>query len=168
MKQSISDDNFRIKCLECGKYFKTLVTHLTRIHEMDTYTYKAKHKLPINVGLCCDETREKMRERANDLVARGVIGTKEQLNMAFTTKRTKGRRNTQLAHDACVENSKKNDKTKIKEIFSNYRKSRRELVEVECSKCSKKMIKKSGAYAGRRVPVCLDCQNNSRRHTKPL
>jgi len=52
----------RIQCLLCGRSFKTLVTHLLKIHNISVDDYKIRYGLPWTRGLACSETSEKMTQ----------------------------------------------------------------------------------------------------------
>ena len=47
----------RIQCLLCGKPYKSLATHLVRVHGMTVDKYKKRYGLPWVRGLVCDGTR---------------------------------------------------------------------------------------------------------------
>ena len=48
----------RIQCLLCGKPYKSLATHLVRVHGVSVDQYKKKYGLPWTRGLVCDQTWE--------------------------------------------------------------------------------------------------------------
>jgi hypothetical protein len=63
----------RIRCLECGRRFKILGTHLRRAHQMEPDAYREKYGIPYKVGLACPEQREIARQNKlalPDLTAR--------------------------------------------------------------------------------------------------
>jgi hypothetical protein len=53
----------RVQCLECGRRFKKLATHLSRGHGMAPDDYREKYGIPYSVGLACPELREAVRDR---------------------------------------------------------------------------------------------------------
>ena len=50
----------KIQCLLCGKRFKSLSTHLIRVHEINPDQYKEKYGLPWKRGLCGTMTSKKL------------------------------------------------------------------------------------------------------------
>ncbi len=54
--------NGKIVCYECGFWFKSLHTHLRKMHKMTTLDFKLKYGLNRNVGLCSKETSRKHSE----------------------------------------------------------------------------------------------------------
>jgi len=56
-------DQELIDCLLCGKQLKSLVTHLSKIHHVDTDEYKTRYGLPYGRGLICVSTHKAMQER---------------------------------------------------------------------------------------------------------
>lgn len=48
----------KIKCLECGKDFRSLRIHLRTAHGLTPQRYRAKHKLPPDSPLVCQELLE--------------------------------------------------------------------------------------------------------------
>jgi hypothetical protein len=48
-----------IECLLCGKQYKSLATHIQRIHNVSVDDYKIKYGLPFSIGLVAEETRKK-------------------------------------------------------------------------------------------------------------
>jgi len=55
-----------IICQLCFKEFRTIQTHITRVHKMDCVEYKKKFKL-FNGDLMCLRTRKKMRINQKNL-----------------------------------------------------------------------------------------------------
>jgi hypothetical protein len=56
----------KIQCLLCGKRFKSLPTHLIRVHEINPDQYKEKYGLPWRRGLCGVGTSEKLSKNMFD------------------------------------------------------------------------------------------------------
>jgi len=56
-------DQELIDCLLCGKRLKALVTHLSKIHHVDTDEYKTRYGLPYGRGLVCASTHQVLQER---------------------------------------------------------------------------------------------------------
>lgn len=54
----------KIKCLECGKYFSMLYTHL-RKHGITEKEYREKYNIPSSIKLVVSTVRGKMRESNN-------------------------------------------------------------------------------------------------------
>lgn len=61
----------KIECLMCGHLFKSLVTHLDKIHAMSTDQYREKYGLPYSKGLTCPDTREKKSTFFKGLIEEG-------------------------------------------------------------------------------------------------
>lgn len=55
----------QIQCLMCGKMYKQLSFHLSRIHEMTTDEYKERFGLPWRRGLCAAPITEMRREHGH-------------------------------------------------------------------------------------------------------
>lgn len=69
IKNYLSQD--RIECLMCGHLFKSLVTHLDKIHAMSTDQYREKYGLPYSIGLTCTSTKEKKSIFFKNLIEEG-------------------------------------------------------------------------------------------------
>ncbi len=48
----------RIQCLECGRWFRSLPTHLLRSHGLTDEDYRMAHDLPVGLPLVCLEWSE--------------------------------------------------------------------------------------------------------------
>lgn len=57
----LSDDGERVQCHECGRWYRSLQTHIARIHGIDADQYRAMHGLPRTQPLASMGTREKWR-----------------------------------------------------------------------------------------------------------
>lgn len=55
------DENGYPICHECGRAYKKVLTHVWQIHGLSEKEYKEKHGLFTSKGICCEETREKLR-----------------------------------------------------------------------------------------------------------
>lgn len=64
MKGEHPREAFRIQCLECGKWFRALPTHLLRSHGMDDEDYRLKHIIAVGSPLVCVEWSERSSEVA--------------------------------------------------------------------------------------------------------
>lgn len=53
----------RIRCLECGRWFRALPTHLLRKHGLDDESYRLKYGIPVGVPLVCREWSETQTRR---------------------------------------------------------------------------------------------------------
>lgn len=72
----------KIQCLLCGKWYRSLGTHISRIHEMPEENYKVLYGLPLYRGLTSAESRETY---SDSVLARGVsacVGVAEQAALA--------------------------------------------------------------------------------------
>jgi hypothetical protein len=65
-------DNDKITCLQCGKKYNALNSHLA-VHEMTVEEYQNFYQLPLSVGLVGKLARERLVERANDLREKGIF-----------------------------------------------------------------------------------------------
>ncbi len=52
----------KIKCLECGKYYKRPATHVRQVHNITAREYKEIHGLDVKKGIMSEEDRQIMRE----------------------------------------------------------------------------------------------------------
>lgn len=55
----LADDGERVQCHECGAWYRSLSSHLSRRHSMTTAQYKAAHGVPQSIGLTSAATRER-------------------------------------------------------------------------------------------------------------
>jgi hypothetical protein len=53
----------RIRCLECGRWYRALPTHLRRSHDLSDEDYRLKHGIPVGVPLVCLEWSENQSRR---------------------------------------------------------------------------------------------------------
>lgn len=79
-----------IQCLECGKWFKSLATHLPRTHGLSHDDYRQKWGIPRRFALAGTATREKLSEQMHGYIASGRV-TYEHLESAVEASRTAGR-----------------------------------------------------------------------------
>lgn len=56
------EKNGKIKCLECGKYFKRVCRHVNQVHGLTAREYKEIHGLDVKRGLLSTADRENIRE----------------------------------------------------------------------------------------------------------
>ena len=56
----------KVLCLLCGKWFKTLSTHLNRVHELGADEYRDRYGLPWKHGLCDNEYSLKLSNAMNN------------------------------------------------------------------------------------------------------
>lgn len=59
-------DHERIECLECGRRYAFLPTHLTRAHDMTAAEYREAHSLPAGTPLAGKRYREEGRRRIHE------------------------------------------------------------------------------------------------------
>jgi hypothetical protein len=81
----------KIECLECGKKFQTLGTHLLKVHGMNSAEYREKFNLPAETPLAGAKYRQMHREKMNRLIKTGVV-THWHLADAVEKARAAGRR----------------------------------------------------------------------------
>lgn len=79
-----------IQCLECGKWFKSLATHLPRIHGMSHDDYRQKWGIPKRFALAGTATREKLSEQMHGYIETGRL-THDHLDSAVEAARAAGR-----------------------------------------------------------------------------
>lgn len=91
-RQDVSDylSGDKIQCLECGKMFQTLGTHLLKIHGMTAAEYRERFNLPAETPLAGVAYRQAQRDKMNRLIKDGVI-THWHLADAVEKARTAGR-----------------------------------------------------------------------------
>lgn len=80
----------KIKCLECGRYFKSLATHLPRMHGMSHQNYKEKWGIPRRFALAGTQTREILAQQMRDYIDSGRLNH-DHLHKAVEASRLAGR-----------------------------------------------------------------------------
>lgn len=63
----------RIECLECGRWFKALATHLPRTHGMTHDDYREKWQIPKRYPLSGTATREALSSQMQGMIASGRL-----------------------------------------------------------------------------------------------
>lgn len=63
----------KVKCHECGEWFRSMAFHLSQRHQMVTRDYKYRHGLRSNTGLCSPLISEKMRNIARSRKVTGSL-----------------------------------------------------------------------------------------------
>ncbi len=71
IEQYLSGD--KIQCLECGKWFKSLNSHINRLHSLTANEYRDKWGLPRQTALAGQSTREKLSNQMLSMREEGVI-----------------------------------------------------------------------------------------------
>lgn len=61
----------RLRCLECGRSYAFLPTHLARTHQLSAETYRARWGLPAGTPLAGTAYRAQHAERVRRAIARG-------------------------------------------------------------------------------------------------
>lgn len=61
----------RIVCLLCGKNYRALGAHLSRIHEVDVDEYRKRYGLPWTVGVASPDCRERYGAATRDRIDNG-------------------------------------------------------------------------------------------------
>lgn len=51
-------EQYRIQCLECGRWYRALPSHLRRKHGLGDEDYRLKHRIPASSPLVCGEWSE--------------------------------------------------------------------------------------------------------------
>ncbi|MGM0783915.1 MAG: MucR family transcriptional regulator [Pseudomonadota bacterium] len=63
----------KIQCLECGRWFKSLATHLPRIHGLGHDDYREKWGIPRRYALAGTATRETLSRQIRDQINNGRL-----------------------------------------------------------------------------------------------
>lgn len=80
----------KIQCLECGKMFQMLGTHLLKMHGMTAAEYRERFNLPAETPLAGRAYRQAHRDKMNRLIKDGIV-THWHLTDAVEKARTAGR-----------------------------------------------------------------------------
>ena len=94
----------RIRCLECGRWFRALPTHLIRSHGISDEEYRLKFGVPVGVPLVCIEWSENQSQKNIDrnsrktLTARGAQKGYKQRESVKVRQKT---RYIALAKEGC-------------------------------------------------------------------
>lgn len=88
-----------IQCLECGRWFRGLATHLPRSHGMTHEDYREKWGIPKRYALSGTATREILSLQMRDIIAAGRI-TYDNLPLAVEAAQRSGRRRKAAVDDA--------------------------------------------------------------------
>ncbi|MFE9427706.1 MucR family transcriptional regulator [Kitasatospora sp. NPDC006697] len=59
----------RLECLECGRWFRLLPPHLGSAHQMSAAEYREAHQLPRRLGLRASDLAERAREQGRERYA---------------------------------------------------------------------------------------------------
>ena len=62
-----------VQCLECGKWFRAIGSHLVRTHGMTAREYRAAHDLPATYRLAADDLREAQSALTRQMIDAGVM-----------------------------------------------------------------------------------------------
>ena len=62
-----------IRCLRCGRRFKSISSHLKSIHEMTADQYREMYCIPWTYGLASPDTSDAISRNSQKLVAAGII-----------------------------------------------------------------------------------------------
>jgi len=73
VRDYIAEYDDKIRCLECGKFYSTLDTHLQRIHKITGDEYKEKYKIPYSYALVSPNAKKKMSDNLKKSIALGFI-----------------------------------------------------------------------------------------------
>ncbi len=110
--------NERVVCLLCGKAYKTLLVHVTRIHQMDEADYRTHFNIPAKYPLCASSVSEfrsrHWHSRRDEMLALSAAALeaardtpRDPANFVRTTfKLDAARRNAKLATKASVQSRK--------------------------------------------------------------
>ncbi|WP_337186563.1 MucR family transcriptional regulator [Phenylobacterium sp.] len=77
-------------CLECGLSFRSLGSHINRVHQLNARAYKIRHGLPQSHPLAAADLREAQSSLALRLASEGAL-TYDHLPRAIEAARTAGR-----------------------------------------------------------------------------
>lgn len=56
-------ENGRLQCLECGRWFRLMAPHLGHAHAMSAAEYREAHQLPRKLSLRADDLNQRAREQ---------------------------------------------------------------------------------------------------------
>lgn len=76
----------KIQCLECGKWFQMICTHL-RVHGIKEPDYRRKYNIPNSIALTGSNVRQKMSASNNTLIS--VLQERSKLFQKLTPKTSK-------------------------------------------------------------------------------
>lgn len=71
----------KIICLECGRSFEHLGSHLRRMHDMSGDEYREAHALPRGLPLASDSYRETRRQILAQSIATGAMTRPDQADL---------------------------------------------------------------------------------------
>lgn len=91
VKEYLSHD--KIECLLCGRWFKSLGTHL-KIHEIGVREYKEKYGLPYGIGLAAASARQKWSEGTAKRHKEGSLDTGSFIKIAKSPKKGRNARSS--------------------------------------------------------------------------
>lgn len=63
----------KIQCLECGRWFRAIGSHLVRVHGMTAREYRQRHDLPASYKLASESLRESQSQRTREMIADGTM-----------------------------------------------------------------------------------------------
>ncbi|MFD1913787.1 MucR family transcriptional regulator [Halodurantibacterium flavum] len=84
-----------VQCLECGRWFRAIGSHLTRVHGMTARQYREHHDLPAGHKLASDDLREAQSHRTRAMIEDGTL--RNDPVTASEAARTAGRGNRTAA-----------------------------------------------------------------------
>lgn len=91
----------KIRCLECGRWFRAIGRHLTQVHRITAREYRARHDLPASCKLAADDLRAAQSERTRRMIAEGVMHNDPRAASEAARTAGRGRRSSQdLARQA--------------------------------------------------------------------
>lgn len=148
--------NHLIKCLECGKEYKSLSGHL-KIHGLTAHDYKEKHNLPFRKGLICESTFEKLSALAFNNIKLGVLDV-NRAGLAAKERAKRGR----------TEDEIQADKIKMRRAINASLRARKIRVPIptkaNCFVCSIEI--NSFRHVGKKKLLCLDCKKTRLKETQ--
>lgn len=96
-----------IRCLRCGRKFKSLSSHLVTIHEMTADDYRHAYGIPWTYGLVSTETSKIISENSQRLVAKGIVrGVSDTSRMLQAQRRPESAARAQLRTENLAEVNK--------------------------------------------------------------
>ncbi len=104
----------KIQCLECGKWFLSLGTHMSRIHGMTANDYRDKFGLPRSTPLAGQSTRQTLSNQMVAMRQDGLItnahlsdaARKIDYSSRADKKTVSDRRQREATHDARFDKNK--------------------------------------------------------------
>jgi ROS/MUCR transcriptional regulator protein len=87
----------RLQCLECGRWYRALGSHVVQGEELDLGTYRERHGLPATLPLAAADLRERWRHDTEQRRERGELPTTIDPDVRTVARRTALARRSETA-----------------------------------------------------------------------